>query len=483
MSIRRRLVVVYTSIIAMTLIVTGALVYTAVSFLMLQQVDDLLRTTFDTITDLTRARLLQNGKITAELPGDVFRSVVIQAYDDSGEMLDSSTRSINASLDAMALRDSLQMAPDKRMTRYTTVWMDGVPLRVLTAPVAFTGQSSGREVTINFQVATPIQDIEVAKRFLLGTLLGVGLLSLLLVVAAGGAVAGRAIRPITRITQTAVDITRTNNLDQRVSAQTDDEVGELSRAFNAMVERLSQSIKAQQRLVADVSHEMRTPLTVIRGNVDLLRRTSTDTESLDAIAGESERMTRMVSNLLLLSQADAGALEMKTSVVDMRELASEVARAGQFIGEGKKGVAVDVVGDGPFDVEGERDRLKQVLLNLVDNAIKYSPDGCAVGMTIATEAARSESPAREDAFIGERVVRVTVRDSGPGIPAEDLPHIFERFYRVDKSRSRARGGSGLGLSIAQTIVDAHGGRIQARSELGKGTEIDVLLPAYQPRLV
>jgi len=124
-----------------------------------------------------------------------------------------------------------------------------------------------------------------------------------------------------------------------------------------------------------------------------------------------------------------------------------------------------------------------VLLNLVDNAIKYSPDGCAVGMTIATEAVRSESPAREDAFIGERVVRVTVRDSGPGIPAEDLPHIFERFYRVDKSRSRARGGSGLGLSIAQTIVDAHGGRIQARSELGKGTEIDVLLPAYQPRLV
>ncbi len=483
MSIRTRLTVVYTAVIGLTLILAGTLVYGAVSLLLQRQVDELLRQSYDAITDLTRAGLLRNGKVAAELPTDVFRSIYVQAYDDKGELLDTNTSALTGPMDPSSLRASFSQPEDNRMPFYTTVRINNVPLRVLTDPVVFKTLGTGQQLSIFFQVATPIQDTEFAKQGLLATLLGVGLFAMLIAMAAGGAVSRRAIRPITQITDTALSITRTNNLDQRVLAQTNDEVGKLSIAFNEMLDRLSQSITAQQRFVADVSHEMRTPLTVIRGNVDLLRMGCADTESLDAVTSESERMTRMVSSLLMLSQADSGALEMRMAPFDLKTLVLEVARAGKFIGKDKTEVSTLFLGDTPLEVEGDADRLKQVLLNLVDNAIKHSPQGAAVHIEAANEAAREVNAAGAPAVGGERIVRVTVSDNGPGIPPEDLPHVFERFYRVDKSRSRAKGGAGLGLAIAQTIAEAHGGRIQARSAVGVGTSFDVFLPAYQPNLV
>ncbi|HQV29820.1 MAG TPA: HAMP domain-containing sensor histidine kinase [Thermoflexales bacterium] len=482
-SIRTRLTVVYTSVTGLTLVIAGLLVYGAVALLLQRQVDDLLRQSYEAITDLTSAALLQNGKVAAQLPTDAFRSIYVQAYDISGELLDASTTAISGPIDPISLRDSRAMAQDARTPLYSTVHVNRIPLRVLTDPVVFTNRVSGQQLLIFFQVATPIQDTEFAKQGLLGTLLAVGLLALLIAAVGGGAVARRAIRPITRITDTALSISRTNNLDQRVLAQTNDEVGRLSTAFNEMLDRLSQSITAQQRFVADVSHEMRTPLTVIRGNVDLLRMGCADTESLDAVTSESDRMTRMVSSLLMLSQADSGALEMRMAPLDLMPTLLEVARAGKFIGQGKTEVTTLFLGEEPLEIEGDADRLKQVLLNLVDNAIKHSPEGAAVHIEAANEAARDVNAAGAPAVGGERVVRVTVSDNGPGIPAEDLPHVFERFYRVDKSRSRAKGGAGLGLAIAQTIAEAHGGRIAARSAVGVGTSFDVFLPAYQPNLV
>jgi signal transduction histidine kinase len=278
--------------------------------------------------------------------------------------------------------------------------------------------------------------------------------------------ARRALRPVEQITQTAIAIYRAENLDQRVSVpKSNDEVGHLSQAFNEMLERLQQLFNAQQRLVADVSHEMRTPLTVIRGNVDLMRVMGcSDVESLDALTRESERMTRLVNDLLLLSQADSGVLAMQFVQMDLAPLISDINRSAQVLAAGR--LTVDTTCEAGLALQADPDRLKQVLLNLVDNAIKHTPDGG----TVRVEATRSYN----------NFIRVSVSDTGIGIPEEDLPYVFERFYRVDKSRSRANGGAGLGLSIAASIVQAHNGRTVVSSKPGEGTTFDVYLPVQQP---
>ena len=317
------------------------------------------------------------------------------------------------------------------------------------------------------QVAASLEELQQTRNFLLLTLLVLGTLGLVVSTVAGAAMARRALRPVSEITSTALEIYHTDDLDRRVDVVSNDEVGRLASAFNEMLDRLAHLFRAQQRFVADVSHEMRTPLTVIRGNVDLLRMGSTDAESLDAITSESERMTRMVSNLLLLSQADAGALPMHLHPLDLAPLIANVARSGNIMADGHLAITASALGD--LTVQGDADRLKQVLLNLVDNAVKHTPEGGRVTI----EARNTDGV----------TVCVSVCDTGVGIPPEDLPHVFERFYRVDKSRSRMQGGAGLGLAIVKSIVEAHSGHIEAQSTVGQGTCFVFTLPAYQPNLV
>jgi len=175
-------------------------------------------------------------------------------------------------------------------------------------------------------------------------------------------------------------------------------------------------------------------------------------------------MTRLVSNLLLLSQADSGTLPMTFQPIDLAPLVGEAARSGGIVADGR--VQVQSFAPAGLVVSGDADRLKQVLLNLVDNAIKHTPDGGAVRITGASTDAG--------------LVVLSVSDTGDGIPPQDLPHVFDRFYRVDKSRSRERGGAGLGLAIAKSIVEAHGGGIEAHSTLGSGATFTVWLPAHRP---
>jgi signal transduction histidine kinase len=248
--------------------------------------------------------------------------------------------------------------------------------------------------------------------------------------------------------------------------KSNDEVGHLSQAFNEMLDRLQQLFTAQQRLVADVSHEMRTPLTVIRGNVDLMKVFGcSDQESLDALTRESDRMTRLVNDLLLLSQADSGALTMQFVEMDLSPLISDIKRSAQVLAGSR--LTINTTCEEGLKLQADPDRLKQVLLNLVDNAIKHTPDGG----TVRVEATRSYN----------NFIRVSISDTGIGIPEQDLPYVFERFYRVDKSRSRANGGAGLGLSIASSIVQAHNGRVVVSSKPGEGTTFDVYLPVQQPQ--
>jgi signal transduction histidine kinase len=290
----------------------------------------------------------------------------------------------------------------------------------------------------------------------------------------GALLARRALDPIHAITQTAVQITRADDLSRRIPhIGPPDEVGQLVGAFNEMLERLERIFHAQRRFVADVSHELRTPLTTIRGNTDLLRRMGgTDPASLNAIQNETDRMIRLVGDLLLLARADAGHLPIAHDRVEIDDIMAEIARQTQVLAGDRLDVTLErpkADSANPLIVQGDTDRLKQLLLNLTDNAIKHTPDGGTIFMRVT----------RSDGW-----VRLTIADTGSGIPPADLPHVFERFYRAEKSRWRRPNpadespgvGVGLGLSIAQWIAEAHKGRIEVQSERGKGSAFHVWLP-------
>lgn len=218
--------------------------------------------------------------------------------------------------------------------------------------------------------------------------------------------------------------------------------------------------------MGDVSHELRTPLTVIKGNVGLMRKLGEmDDKSLSSIENEVDRLTRLVGDLLLINQAESGKLPLTIAPVELDTVLLEVFQQMRMLAGDRMQLRISEIDQ--VLVFGDRDRLKQVLLNLVGNAVQYTPAGGQVTLALRK--------------VGERA-QVIVSDSGPGIPAQDLPHIFERFYRGEKSRKRANslGGFGLGLSIAYWIVHNHGGTIDVTSQEGKGTTFSVLLPMKEP---
>jgi signal transduction histidine kinase len=227
------------------------------------------------------------------------------------------------------------------------------------------------------------------------------------------------------------------------------------------LERLEQLFNSQRRFLADVSHELRTPLTVIKGNVGLMRQQGiADEESMDSIEAEVDRLTRMVGDLLLLAQAESGRLPLDHSKVELDTVFLEVFQQMRLLAGERLQVKLAEIDQ--IMVIGDRDRLKQVLLNLVGNAIQYTPQGGQVNLALRKVADKAQ---------------IIVTDTGPGIPSQDLPHIFERFYRGEKSRKRNKTtGFGLGLSIAYWIVRGHGGTIEVNSAEGKGTTFCVWLP-------
>ncbi len=460
MSIRLRLTLWYTGILAITLILLGALVYSVVGGILQANLDDRLASQAQDVIGLIRAEndpfsVMTSGR--ARLPSiDIFGSqyyIQILQLDGRAVQLSENLRGQRLPLPADLIAG---LTPDQ--ARYATVTVaPGVRLRVITAPIALAGRPIGI-----VQVASSLASVDDALAVVRRALLIGSLISLVLAAVGGSVLARAALRPIKAITETAHQITDARDLSQRipVSLHTD-ELGQLTDTINDMLARLEGAFDAQQRLVADVSHELRTPLTTIQGNLDLLRRGAIEDpvmrgEALRAIGDETARMRRLVSDLLLLAQADAG-LQLHRQPVEMDTLLLEVYRQAQVMADG---VNVRLGAEDQAVVLGDADRLKQLLLNLVVNALKYTPAGGEVTLTLK----------RSNGW-----VQVAVADTGLGIAAEDLPHIFDRFYRADRSRGRS-GGSGLGLSIAQWIAQAHGGRIEVESTVGVGSTFTVWLP-------
>jgi signal transduction histidine kinase len=344
---------------------------------------------------------------------------------------------------------------------YSDNTIRGIHLRVFSKPILMLGDEIGV-----LQVGTPLTVVDQALEILLAILLSGGAVAVSTSILLGNWIAKGALLPIETVTNSALQITRADDLSRRIPLEVPptSETGRLVLAFNETLERLEKLFTAQSRFLADVSHELRTPLTAIRGNLDILRKTGADAESLDAVQSETERMIRLVGDLLVLSRAEAGNLPLAHDPVEMDTLLLEVLQQARLLAQDK--MEVDVGHLEQVVIPGDRDRLKQLLLNLVTNALQFTPAGGCVVLSLRTV---------------DEWLHLTVSDNGSGIAPQDLPHIFDRFYRVEPSRSRSMlGGSGLGLSIARWIAISHGGRIEVASELGKGTTISVWLPLSPP---
>jgi two-component system OmpR family sensor kinase len=297
-------------------------------------------------------------------------------------------------------------------------------------------------------------------RLLLGT---TGLLGLAAVLTGSWLLASAALRPVAELTTTAADVAESKDLLRRVTVPPRrDELRQMAVTFNTMLGEIEQIRRMQQQFIADASHELRAPLTVIQGNLAILRRQRhiPPAEQDDMLAetdAEAARMARLVAELLTLARADAG-VPLTIRTVDLDALVLETFQMARQLATGQT-----LVMDGlePISLRGDADRLKQLLLIVLDNALKYTPPGGEVRLCLQQVDAQAE---------------VIIRDSGIGIPPEALPHVFERFYRADRARSKHLGGNGLGLAIAQTIIRQHSGAISIQSQLGSGTTVTLRLP-------
>ncbi|MGB3714411.1 MAG: ATP-binding protein [Candidatus Promineifilaceae bacterium] len=270
-------------------------------------------------------------------------------------------------------------------------------------------------------------------------------------------------RPLHKL-RSAVNQYAQGDLSVRTPVKSSDEVGRLAVAFNQMAEELEKQEDLRQQMVADVAHELRTPLSVMRGNIEAMMDglLIPNKVELAYLQDEVQRLTRLIDDLRLLSQADAGQLRLNISRIDVIRLISQIVALMKPLAD-ENIVELQVrKGQASLKVLGDEDRLQQAVINLIENAIRNSPQGASVQVT---------------AVVSEARVCISVTDECPGIPDADLPHIFDRFWRGDKSRGRGGGGSGLGLSIVKQIVDLHDGTIQVERLKSGGSRFSICLPA------
>ena len=453
MSIQKRLLLIYTIIFSAAFLLASSIVYWLPRNRLLAEIDQNL--------EALAASVRPENTILA--PGGIFRitipenlatletaSTFMMIIDEKGDIV---ARSNNLS------NYEAYLDPDgpRLESQFSQVRHGNTLLRVLTTPLV---ADRGDGAIIGYlQVARLLDTYESFNRLVFTALLiGFGAATASLILAVG--LTPSLFKPLDDIATVARQITKADDLSRRVpDTGRTDEIGDLAQAFNQTLERLERLFQAQQRLMADVSHELRTPLTAVRGNIDLMQHMGeTDPASLATIQEEVDRMARLVGDLLLLARADSGGLPLHMKPIELDNLLFEVYRRVRVL---SKTVHVVVTDIDQVRVRGDADRLKQLFINLVHNAIKFTPDGGEVRLSLSKT---------------EFWARIVITDTGIGIPDEDLPHIFERFYRVDKARSRSQGGSGLGLSIAKWIVEAHGGEIYVTSEVGQGTTFAIALP-------
>ena len=355
----------------------------------------------------------------------------------------------------------MESALSGRATYESARFPGGLSYRLLSVPILLDG------ALVNIiQVGASLRPVEeMLQRLVLLLLVS---LPVALAVALGGGwfLAGRALRPVDAITLAAQRIAA-GDLTQRLAvSQAPDEIGRLAATFNEMIARLEASFRQVRQFSADASHELRTPLTIMKGETELALRRARPAEdyklALESNLEEIDRMSRIVDELLFLSRADLGEVRIESQPVRLDPLVEDVQRQAAVLGQ-ELDIHVTVGTVEPVTVQGDELRLRELLLNLVDNAVKYSRRGGKVELALARDGATA---------------RLSVTDQGIGISAEAQGRIFDRFYRTDDARAHAPQGTGLGLAICKWIVEAHHGRIEVQSVVGQGSTFTVVLPAH-----
>lgn len=472
MSLRLRLTLSYTGVLAATLLFVFTLAYVVLSFTLSQQVNQLLSARAQQYTQTLVQLSLTGVDSSGGRPGQFARFAAVAIF---GSNPDVYAQLVTTDGSPVVTTPNLQNGLPVDHAIVTKVVRDGQPvgqtMRVgdLVLQVENFAVTMNNQVVLVLQIGKDVSQTQATLRFLREVLVLTGSAGIVVAFAAGWLLARQALRPIERIAQTAEDIGTSQDFGRRVEYKGPaDELGRMAATFNDMLEhiqtayrQIESALNAQRRFVADASHELRTPLTTIRGNLGLLSgdhqvSTEDSREALEDMSSEAERMSRLVANLLTLARADAG-LHVAKEPVKLDEVVQSVYRQAKVL---SNGVNFCIGGSQPAIVTGNADYLKQLLLILVENALKNTPSGGTVEVSDCVE---------------NGLVKLTVRDTGKGIPAEALPNVFERFYQADKSRSS--GGTGLGLAIAKWIAEEHEGRIEVESEVGRGTVFTVSLPA------
>jgi heavy metal sensor kinase len=465
MSIRMRLTLWYTVLLSLVLAVFALLVYAVVARQLASQLEyaihlqalDASRTAH--ALPVASPAVHSSGRWTLPLTGQFAEeNLYVQLVTPSGDVLATSS---NLPQPLPTPSTSLQTALISQEA-HSSLALRGQAMTLYSVPLLLDSQA----VAV-LQVAASLQPLENSLAQLRLVLAVIVLAVSALAGAIGAFLATQAMRPVDRMTQSAHAIGAAADFSQRLPRPArQDELGRLATTFNDLLTRLDQALAMQRRFLGDAAHELRTPLTGIRTNVETLLRQSRGTpnerdESLRSVLRETDRMSRLVADLLALARADAGQpLDCRRLTLDT--LLLEVYQQEKALGQGVQLALGELE---QVEIVGDRDRLKQLMLNLADNALRYTQPGGVVTLDLAQRA-------------GSVVLRV--RDTGPGIPPEHLPRIFERFYRADEPRSRNAGGTGLGLAICKWIAEAHCGRIEVVSQVGVGSVFTVILPLPVP---
>jgi heavy metal sensor kinase len=458
-SIKFRFTIWYLLVLVVLLAALSAGVYFYLSRSLYRNLDDSLElrsTQLCSIQDILES--IRQGEFEEELG-----EIVILYFYSGGQLMEVSPRGISIPRGEFI---SQAIAGTSSFATVQTAACERLRLLAVPINISISGPPPGIQPAA-LVIGRSTKQIDQALAGLVHTLIIAVPLALALAAGGGIFLARRALKPVDKIAQTAQEIGE-SDLSRRINVNTKDELGRLAATLNEMIGRLERAFQRQKQFTSDASHELRAPLAVIEAESTLAlqkERPSSDyQQSLEVISQESKQMSSLIDQLLTLARADAGKEQWNFAEVNLGKLISNLSTDIEVLCQ-EKGLSFQLGQTQELVVKGDEARLRELFMNLLNNAIRYTPGPGTVSVSFRRE--------------GQMAV-VAITDTGVGIPTEDIPFIFERFYRVDKSRSRAEGGSGLGLAICQHIAEAHGGKIEVESQVGAGSTFSVWLPLQSP---
>jgi heavy metal sensor kinase len=461
MPLRVRLTLWYGSALALVLIIFSVVLYAITARNLRDAVDQSLEETATTAVRSLEERgflpLIDEEELLSQFPELARIDKFFQIFSPSGTI---TIRSPNIKQHEVPLsRTALETTFTGQTIFESAKYPNEPPLRLISVPIIYRGN-----LLYIVQVGTSMESIEVTLHRFLILLIVAMPIALAVSLAGGWFLAGRALRPVDAITLAAQRIAA-GDLSQRLTMSTaPDEIGRLAGTFNDMIGRLDASFRQIRQFTSDASHELRTPLTVMKGETELVLRRPRHLEDyqsvLESNLEEIDRMTHIVDELLFLSRADMGEVKMESLPVALESLVEDIHRQATLLGQDRN-IEVVLGTVMPAVVRGDELRLRELLLNLVENAVKYSHPGGKVEIALVTDS---------------RHASLSVSDQGIGIAPEDCARIFDRFFRTDDARAHTKKGTGLGLAICSWIAESHKGRIDVKSDVGHGSTFTVTLP-------